>query len=193
MLSFSTAIEMDPRLFFGVTLIFIKCSKIWCKNVETGLLPCAFEDSINITGGTVLPDHSILFDGIKYPKESFGTFSSTINRTEINVNVNADLRGCPCNIKPCLKLCCPLGSFVNTDQLKRGTILQEIPCYHHDAAKNYQSEIFNQNTNQSEMQILDEHFSYVVLMTPKKFFKLKNYQITNVIAKNYFCAVRKRF
>lgn len=112
---------MDIRLFFGVTLI--KLSTIWCKNIENGLLlPCKFEDSINITGGTILSDTSILFDGIKYSKENFGTFYSTVNRTKINVN--ASLRGCPCNIKPCLRLCCPLGSFVKTNQLKRGTILQ---------------------------------------------------------------------
>lgn len=180
---------MDTRLLFGVTLISMKWGEIWCKNIETGLLPCAFEDSINITGGTISPGNSVLFDGIKYSKENFGTFYTTINRT--NIIGNSHLRGCPCNIKPCLRLCCPLGSFVNTNQLKRGSILQEIPCYHHEGAKNYHSEVFDQTTNQSEMQILDKYFSYVVLTAPKKFYKLKNYQITNVIAKyslrNYSC------
>lgn len=170
---------MDTRLFIGVILIAMQWNIIWCKNIGHEL-PCEFADSINITGGTTLPNGSVLFDGIKYSKKNFDTFYSTLNRTKL-IAVNAHLRGCPCNIKPCLRLCCPLGSFVNSVELKRGTILQKIPCYRHEAAKNYQSEIFDQNTNQSEIQILDKHFSYVTLLTSRKFYKLKNYQITNVI------------
>lgn len=176
-------VEMEYRLFLGVTLIAIKWSTVWCKNIENGLLPCKFEDSINITGGTILPDNSVLFDGIKYSSENFGTFHSTVNRTS-QINVVAHLRGCPCNIRPCLRLCCPLGTFVNTKQLQRGTIRQKIPCYHHEAAKNFQSEIFDQTTNQSHVQVLDEYFAYVVLQTPKKFYKLKIFRITNVIFAN---------
>lgn len=176
---------MDTRLFIAVTLISMQWSIICCENIENGLFPCEYGDSINITGGTTLPDGSVLFDGIQYSKENFGTFQSIVNQTKLFA-VNTHLRGCPCNIKPCLRLCCPLGSFVNTSELKRGTILQEIPCYHHEAAKNYQSEIFDQHTNQSEIQTLDEHFSYVVQpLTPKKFYKPRNYQITNVIISSH--------
>lgn len=165
----------------------MKLSVIYCKNIESGLLPCDFQDSINITGGTVTSDGSVVFDGVKYSKEHFGTFYSMVNRTKL-FTVNAHLRGCPCNIKPCLRLCCKLGSFVNTGEMKRGTISQQIPCYQHKAAKNYQSEVFDGNTNQSQIEILDEHFAYVVLLTPKKFYKLKNYQITNVTVN--FCSMR---
>lgn len=159
-------------------------SFVWCKNTKIGLLPCDFQDSVNITGGPIKADGSVLFNGINYSKEQFGTFYSSVNRTKL-VAVDAHLRGCPCNMKPCLRLCCPLGSFVNTAKLKRGTIFQKIPCYRHKLAKNYHSEIFDRN-NRSQMEPLDQHFSYVELLTSKKFYKLRNYQITSVTTNNIF-------
>lgn len=141
-------------------------------------LACDFQDSINITNGHLQPDGALVFDGIKYEKDQIATVNYRLingsNRTQ------SYLRGCPCNIKPCIRLCCPLGSFFNMSQLKRGTILQQIPCYNHQAAKNFESQVIDQQ-NHSKVIRLDENFFYVVQNTPIKFYKLKNYQISDVM------------
>lgn len=170
---------MGVFLICGIVLTFVNWSDGFF--LSTNELPCEFEDSINITDGRVLSDGSILHNGIKYTKQQFDTVNYRLVNNGKLVKVPSHLRGCPCKVKTCLRLCCPLGSFVNMSELKRGTILQEIPCYHHVAAKNYQSEIFDKNTYQSEIKTLDQQFSYAVLLKPTKFYKLKNFQITNVM------------
>ena len=173
-----TSITMGVFFIYGIILTFVNWSDGFF--LSTNELPCEFQDSINITNGKVLPDGSILYNGIQYNKQQFDTVNYRLINNVKRVKVDAHLRGCPCNIKPCIRLCCPLGSFVNMSMLKRGTILQEIPCYQHELAKNYKSEVYDQITHQSQNQTLDQHFSYVVLSKPTKFYKLKNYQITNV-------------
>lgn len=175
----NTITTMGVFLVFGIVLTFVNWNNGFFLNTHE--LPCDFEDSINITDGIVLTDGSILHNGIKYTKQQSNTVNYRLVNNMKRIKVDAHVRGCPCNVKPCLRLCCPLGLFVNTGELKRGTILQEIPCYHHQAAKNYQSDVFDRNTHQSQLQILDQHFSYAVLMKPTKFYKLKNYQIMNVM------------
>lgn len=170
---------MGVLLIYVIVLTFVMS---WSDGffLSTSELPCEFDDSVNITDGNVLPDGSILHNGIKYTKQQFDVVNYRFVNNVKRIKVDAHVRGCPCMVKPCIRLCCPLGSFVNGSGLKRGTILQEIPCYQHVAAKNYQSEVFDTNSQQSEMQTLDEHFSYAVLLTPTKFYKLKSFRITKV-------------
>lgn len=177
----------------GVFLIYV-IVLTFCVNwsdgffLSTNELPCEFEDSINITDGQVLSGGSILHNGIEYTKQQYDTVNYRLVNNVKRIKVDAHLRGCPCNVQTCLRLCCPLGEFVNMSKLKRGTILQEIPCYHHESAKNYHSEVFDQNSHQSHVEILDKYFSYAVLLKPTKFYKLKNYQITNVMCIAALCA-----
>lgn len=151
--------------------------------LSTNELPCAYEDSVEING-THLPDGSILHDGTIYKKDQYYTVYYRMVNSQKRIRTDAYLRACPCMMnKPCLRLCCELGSFVNTSALKRGTIPQDIPCYQHEAAKNYQSEVFDRNSQQSQMQNLDNIFSYAVQLKPTKFYKLFKYEykISNVI------------
>lgn len=136
----------------GVSLIYV-IVLTFAMNFSDGFflstkeLPCEFDDSINITDGNVLPDGSILHHGIKYAKGQFETVNYRFVNNAKRVKVDAHVRGCPCNVKPCIRLCCPLGSFVNVSELKRGTIQQEIPCYPHVAAENYRSEVYDTKTH----------------------------------------------
>lgn len=169
---------MGVLLIVGILLTFVNwCNALYINN--NNALPCDFQDSVNITNGVLQTDGAIIFDGTKYPKEQYSNMDFILINGTTRATVDPHLRGCPCNVKPCIRLCCPLGSFVNMSSLKRGTILQQIPCYNHDAARHYESEILDQN-NQTKMLQLDEHFSYAVLLSPIKFYKLKIFQITNV-------------
>lgn len=177
---------MGVFLIYGtIILTFVNWSDGFF--LSTNELPCEFEDSINITDGSIQPDGSILNDGTKYTKQQIYTVNYRMDNNNKRIKANAHLRGCPCMVKPCLRLCCPLGSFVNMSELKRGTELQTIPCYRHEAAKNFQSEVFDSISHQSQVQILDEYFSYAVLFKPTKFYKLKDFQITSVmLISSYF-------
>lgn len=170
--------RMGVLLIFEIVLTLLNWSD--ALYIHANELPCDLQDSINITDGTVQSDGAILFEGIKYVKEQFAAVNYHLINGSKHETIELHLRGCPCNVKPCIRLCCPLGSFVNTSSLQRGTILQQMPCYKHQSAKNYQSLVFDEN-NRSEMQTLDQQFSYAVLLLPTKFYKLKTYQITNVM------------
>lgn len=171
---------MGVFMIYGVIMLtFVNWSDAFF--LSTSELPCEYEDSINITAGTHLPNGSILHDGTTYKKQHFHTVNYRMENNNKRIKVDAYLRGCPCMVRPCLRLCCPLGSFVIMSELKRGTTLQEIPCYPHEAAKNFQSEVFDAESHQSQVQTLDKSFSFAVLLKPTKFYKLKNYQILNVI------------
>lgn len=170
---------MGVLLIIGILLTFLNFSDAFYIN-NNNVLPCDFQDSINITNGHVQSDGAIVFDGTTYSKEQFATINYLQTYENKRINVEPHLRGCPCNVRPCIRLCCPLGSFVDLSRLKRGTILQQIPCYDNEAAKNYESEIINQNNHTKTIKLI-ENFSYVILQSPIKFYKIKNYRITNVM------------
>lgn len=167
---------MGVLLVFGILLTFLNSNDALYINNE---LPCHFQDSINITNGQLQADGARIHDGTIYSKEQYALVNYRITDGKARVPVKSHLRGCPCNVKPCISLCCPLGSFVSTRNLKKGTILQEIPCYNHAAAQNYEYDVVDLN-NQTNRQKLNELFSFVVLQSPVKFYKTKKFQITIV-------------
>lgn len=182
--------KMGVLLMFEILLTFLNWSNAFYINNNNNELPCEFQDSINITNGRLQSDGAIVFQGTKYSKEQFATVNYFQTIGKKRTYVEPYLRGCPCNVRPCIRLCCPLGSFVDLSKLKRGTILQQIPCYDNEAAKNYESEIIDQNNRTKTIKLI-EHFSYAVLQTPIKFYKLKRYRITNV--KIYFLSHYSKF
>lgn len=170
---------MGVLLIFGIVLTFLNSNNALYINDE---LPCDFRDSINITNGQLQLDGARIHDGTIYPKEQYALVKYVIVDGRIRVPVKSHYRGCPCNVKPCISLCCPLGSFVRTSHLERGSILQKIPCYDHPAAQNYEYDVVDQNnqTHLTNHQKLNELFSFVMLQSPIKFYKIRNFRITNV-------------
>lgn len=176
--SSNVPITMGVFVIYGVIILtFVN----WSDGFFLSELPCEFEDSVNITGGTRLSDGLIWHNGIVYSKQNYEKVHYRLTSNGNRVKVDAHVRGCPCMVKTCLRLCCPLGSFVNINELKLGKIQQKIPCYSHDAAKNFQREVFDQNSNQSHIQNLDKYFSYAEMLKATKFYKEKYFNITNVM------------
>ncbi|XP_055326296.1 G-protein coupled receptor Mth2-like [Sitodiplosis mosellana] len=112
--------------------------------------PCDFVDSININDGELQSNNSIVFNGIEYPPNQY--FSHTVNHTDGSEGVG--LRGCICNIRKCIRLCCPHGSF--TISMKK----EEVKCEQNEKARNLQTEVRDEN-GQTKIQNLDQHFGYV--------------------------------
>lgn len=62
--------------------------------------PCTFHMGVNITGGLLLADGSIIHDGLVYPANL---------HYEHGNGSDVHRRGCICLVKPCFRKCCPLG------------------------------------------------------------------------------------
>lgn len=137
------------------------------------MLPCHFLDSIDITDGTLQPDNSVLFNGIEFPKGHYATVNH-ISEGKERVFEEPHMRGCPCFDRPCLRLCCPYGQFVESMEYEEETI-----CREDKLAKNFQAHVTNEQ-NRSDIISLHQHFGFVHRIC-KTHYMLDNYTITNVI------------
>lgn len=141
-------------------------------------LPCDFLDSINITGGTVQPDASVLFKNITYPRDQYFDINYVLrNGSKTRVNVNSTYRrGCLCNIRSCIRLCCPDGVFYNNVNFK---------CEHHATklAKHFEHDVLDVNNN-TKSWILDDHFAFAYAKPCQGMFIADDsYDLTYVIEK----------
>ncbi|XP_055320435.1 G-protein coupled receptor Mth2-like isoform X4 [Sitodiplosis mosellana] len=118
-------------------------------------LPCHFYDSINITDGASHSNGSITFNGLEFPFNQYAKIVYSMENGTKPIKVKPYIRGCLCNIRPCLRLCCPYGSFVNENTTELG-----VACHKNEAAKNIQSQIIDDN-NQTNIVNLNEHFAYI--------------------------------
>lgn len=76
-------------------------------------IPCELYDSTVIDGGRRLSNGSIKYDGVMYNPDQYATIDSSIIDDFEIVSVKNHIRGCVCNIKKCIRLCCPYGHFFN--------------------------------------------------------------------------------
>lgn len=97
-------------------------------------LPCHFFDSINITDGTLHPNKSITFDGIEFPPDQYAKVNHYLDNELERQIVKPYVRGCVCNIRSCIRLCCPFGSLV--DEMSAD---ESVKCHENEAAKPFMS------------------------------------------------------
>lgn len=137
-------------------------------------LPCDYADSMNITSGTYQTDKSIVFEGVKYPKNQYFVINYTVNNGEKIPTAKPYTRGCVCNVgSHCLRLCCPRRVFYDNDRLK---------CHNqtHEAAILLEHQILTKK-NTTEKWTLDQHFAFVYEKPCKRMFLGDgNYYITHV-------------
>lgn len=138
-------------------------------------LPCGFSESVNITDGTKLDNGHILHNGVVYPKELYAKINYEMDYSgKTRKTVQPYVRGCLCHIKPCIRLCCPHGYYVDLEQLS------DEKCRKHDAAKNVISNIIDQY-NHTVSIALDDHFGFVDDRPCHKYYFADSYMITHVI------------
>lgn len=117
-------------------------------------LPCNYLDSINITDGTLQPDSSIIYNGITYQKDQYFDVNYVLVNGTDHVSVHRPYRrGCLCNLKPCVRLCCPAGVFYDNVKFK---------CQNHtnDEAKRLEHDVLDKH-NDSQNWLLNDHFAFV--------------------------------
>lgn len=114
------------------------------------ILPCDYSDSINITNGILQPNKSYIFNGVEYGQGHYAKIDYTIYNDKI-IPQRPYIRGCLCNVKHCIRLCCPYGSYL---EIKNSAGI----CRRHEAAKYIEGEIINQN-NETQRIKFHEHFA----------------------------------
>lgn len=135
-----------PVVLFGI---------FFCVNSNDALepsniLPCDYADSINITSGILQSNRSYIFNGVTYPENHYAKINYTLDKEKI-IPQRPYIRGCLCNVKKCIRFCCPYGSYL---ELKNGG----GNCRGHKVAKNIDGEIINQN-NETQRIKFHEHFA----------------------------------
>lgn len=114
-------------------------------------MPCDFLDSINITNGALQSNKSIIYNGIEFPAGQYVNINYTVrNVTEI-VPMPSYTRGCACNLKPCIRLCCPFGMI----HLKSGV------CKAHESAAHFKVFTEQYRNNQFEDVEVVQKFAFV--------------------------------
>lgn len=76
-------------------------------------LPCDYVESINISDGFIHSNQSITFDGIVFSTKQYANISYVIEKGKRIATQKPYAMGCICQIKKCIQLCCPLGTFTN--------------------------------------------------------------------------------
>lgn len=69
-------------------------------------LSCDFHDSVNISSGYLDQQNNFHHDGTIFTKGSFAVFDYVLENSTIKIEVKPHVRGCICNYKPCIQLCC---------------------------------------------------------------------------------------
>ncbi|XP_055688325.1 G-protein coupled receptor Mth2-like isoform X2 [Lutzomyia longipalpis] len=129
----------------------------WCPVAPQTLVkdslsvPCPYFDTINITGGVYDANGNILFDGILYQPDQYGTYDyEMVNRT-LKFPVESHIRGCICNIKGnCVKYCCP-----------RGYIYSHGECSRYNGSKPILLPIHEEDGNVTNEVNIEERFGIV--------------------------------
>lgn len=95
-------------IFFVLFAIWSTTNAVDLDLVQSRSLTCEFLDSVNITDGILLPNKSISFDGTVFPEEYYTKSNLTLRGRRLFI-VDPYVRGCLCQLRSCIRLCCPKG------------------------------------------------------------------------------------
>lgn len=166
----------------GVTLliIVIGLTAVDCRDSLPirHKLPCDYLDSINITGGALQTDHSIIFNETKFTDDLYGYVNYVYENGTERLPVEWHIRGCLCKIKPCIRLCCQYGMIHERlpDSTKR--------CRYNAAALQFERELSAEDNDVKE-RLIDHDFGYVDGRPCERMYQADGY-ITHVIQNVFF-------
>lgn len=99
-----------PTRLLLIVSVFSKLCSAFLIGAE---LPCDFHDSINITDGIHHLNGSIFFKGLEFTPDQYTRTNYILTKSMERIRVEHYTRGCICNVRPCYRLCCLHGSFVD--------------------------------------------------------------------------------
>lgn len=172
------------RYAVGVLLIASIYMKTCYSLYFDGQLPCDFRDSVNITGGIRHPNKSISFDNTVFSFSEYATVHYVLNGKE-RVQTEPHIRGCPCKIRKCIRLCCPYGSFVKSTAED-----YSIECSENEAAKNFEVQMLDTN-NVNTIVNLDHYFGYVNIICSQYYMEVNFTLYRVIIYTQAYCLTQK--
>lgn len=138
-------------------------------------LPCEFRDSVNITDGTLLQQsQNIIYDGVEFTPADYAQIHYDVIRGVERVSTQPYLRGCLCNRRPCIRVCCPFASVVGNRNVSK-------TCASYEKVHRSDHEIIHPNDTKQSV-ILGAHFSFINNDYPcaKMYVGDTDFQITHV-------------
>ncbi|XP_055605584.1 G-protein coupled receptor Mth2-like [Uranotaenia lowii] len=93
------------------------------RSIAADSLPCDFMDSVNITDGVRDSLGNILHNGIQYKPKYYRTIDYDYQNFSNKKFVQEYIRGCPCAVRLCVRMCCPEGHVL----VERRCVLSEAP------------------------------------------------------------------
>ena len=76
---------------------------------KDNLVPCKFFSTANITEGKKQPNGSIIYNNVEYLEHQYADYNYHIINVDVRVLVPEHTRGCLCEMKDCIRVCCGYG------------------------------------------------------------------------------------
>ncbi|XP_055318309.1 G-protein coupled receptor Mth2-like isoform X2 [Sitodiplosis mosellana] len=161
---------MGVWLFITIGFISVNWSNGFLLSRE---LPCHYLDSVNITDGVKQNDGSIIYNDIRFANDQYTKINYILENGMERVTVEPYVRGCLCNQRPCIRLCCPIGSFYDA------TVTGKRKCSQNESAHQFESDVFDHTQNKVQKVVLDQHFEYVDDKPCSNYYLAGEYNLTN--------------
>lgn len=109
--NWTCAIDITANMHLIILIGFIALNCGSHAILASGDLPCDFLDSMNISDGVFGSNKTIVYKSLEFPFDQYVKINYTFDNGIERTAVAPYLRGCICNHKPCIRLCCPDGSI----------------------------------------------------------------------------------
>lgn len=152
--------------------------------VESKLLPCDYLDSTNITDGALFPNKSIIFGGVEFSEDHYAKINYHKSRGMKHL-VDPYIRGCLCELRRCIRFCCPHGAYLAVGASGAGN------CQPDNGTWTLDGHILDQYDEIKRVK-LDQHFAIVHgfpckhIFIPGEQFDIKHVSRILVVIRNSY-------
>lgn len=133
-------------LFINCQLILVICDEKKITSTTESLnyyeeektnTPCSAFDTVSIDDGEKHPNGSITHNGITYNVEHYKTFNYVYPNYARKRNTTKHIRGCICQHRICVRMCCPKGSLLIENKCHRSnkSLVFNMTIHHNSEAK----------------------------------------------------------
>ncbi|XP_017843857.1 G-protein coupled receptor Mth2 isoform X2 [Drosophila busckii] len=86
---------------------------------------CSFFDTVDLTNSTSFPNGSYEYAGVIIPSHYVGTYDYVYKNLGDRYDVAPHKRGCICELKPCINMCCPWGEIYSKNRCVKDNNTQQ--------------------------------------------------------------------
>lgn len=135
-----------------VTFLIIGCKANHLVQMQS---PCNFLDTINITSENIDQNGNYHLKGVVLKKEMFASYNYIVKNLTQIVQVEPHIRGCICDLKPCIRLCCTRDESNSSDCIQSNKLI--VPTHDED----------------EEIDLTSDHYGVLVGRPCAKMYKLE--------------------